>query len=229
MESASAAAPTAAYFRVEGVLLRRGALGAAAYFAANKQGFSDRLWGIGAAALAAPVYTLLKQNDRTLANRVAWLPCRHMSEDRIVVLAEEYVEDVLKDKILARGIERIERARADGHRVVLLTEQIAPVAAALARHLPKVDETVCNRLEFRDGVATGKLEDPVLGGHGGGRWAMDHAAGRKIDLARSTAYASNGPDVTLLTAVGRPCAVNPDFTLRAAAREADWPVVEYDE
>jgi phosphoserine phosphatase len=31
----------------------------------------------------------------------------------------------------------------------------------------------------------------------------------------------------MLAAVGRPCAVNPDYTLRRAAREAGWPVMDY--
>jgi phosphoserine phosphatase len=31
----------------------------------------------------------------------------------------------------------------------------------------------------------------------------------------------------LLSAVGKPCAVNPDFVLRRSARDADWPIIEY--
>ena len=31
----------------------------------------------------------------------------------------------------------------------------------------------------------------------------------------------------LLSAVGKPCVVNPDLTLRKAAKEADWPVMDY--
>jgi hypothetical protein len=32
----------------------------------------------------------------------------------------------------------------------------------------------------------------------------------------------------LLSTVGARCAVNPDFTLRRAAQQADWPVLDYD-
>ena len=35
--------------------------------------------------------------------------------------------------------------------------------------------------------------------------------------------------VMLMGAVGEPCAVNPDFTLRRAAEQANWPVVYYDD
>jgi phosphoserine phosphatase len=56
------------------------------------------------------------------------------------------------------------------------------------------------------------------------RYAQEHA----IDLTRSLAYAAHGPDLLLMTAVGSACAVNPDFTLRRAARQADWPILDYD-
>jgi phosphoserine phosphatase len=32
----------------------------------------------------------------------------------------------------------------------------------------------------------------------------------------------------LLHSVGNPCAVNPDFALRRLAREADWPILDYE-
>ncbi len=220
--------PTAAFFRVEGTLLSRGALATSAYFAANKQGITERLLGLGQVALAAPLYAVLGQNDRTLANRVAWLALRNMSEDRVLSLSEEYFAEVLQGKVMARGRELLERAREEGHRIVLLSELIAPLAEPLAVRLGHVDRLVCNRLEFRDGVATGKLLDPVVGGYNGGRWAVAWAAENGIDLGRSLAYASHGPDLTLLGVVGKPCAVNPDFTLRSAAKDADWPIVVYE-
>lgn len=217
---------TAAFFRVEGTLVGQGVLAATAYLAGNAQGFAERAIRLGHVVLAAPVFGLLGQNDRTLANRIAHLAYRGMSEDRVAVVGEEYFEDVLKDKVLEAGRELLKRARGDGHRVVLLSEQLSHVVSPLAAHLG-ADDMVCNRLEFKDGAATGRLLDPVIGGHDGGRWVTRYAEEHGLDLARSVAYAAHGPDLLLLAAVGRPCAVNPDFTLRRAAREADWPVMEY--
>ena len=218
---------TAAFFRVEGTLVSQGTLAATAYLAGNAQGFGERLLRLGGVALAAPVFGLLGQNDRTLANRVAHLAYRGMSEDRIAVLGEEYFDDVLKGKVLETGRDLLKKARADGRRIVLLSEGLSLVMDPLAAYLGGVDDLICNRLEFTDGEATGKLLDPVVGGHDGGRLIARYAAEHGIDLARSVAYAAHGPDMLLLAAVGSPCAVNPDFTLRRAAREADWPVMEY--
>lgn len=217
---------SAAFFRVEGTLVDRGALAASAYFASNAQGFTERALRIGALAIGAPVYGWLSQGDRTLATRAAYAALRHMSEDRVLELADEYYEDVLKERIYERGRELVKQARKDKHRVVLLSEGIEPVVSRLSRELG-ADAYVCNRLEFARGDTTGKLLEPIIGGHDGVAWAKRYAAEHEIELARSLAYASHGADLLLLSAVGRPCAVNPDFALRAAARDADWPVLEY--
>jgi phosphoserine phosphatase len=217
---------TAAFFRVEGVLVDRGALAASAYFASNAQGFTERAVRIGALALGAPLYSFLANTDRTLATRAAYAALRHMSEDRVGELADEYYRDVLEERIYERGRELIKQARRDKARVVLVSEGIEPVVAKLAEALG-ADDYACNRLEFTRGEATGKLLDPVVGGHDGGAFAKRYAEQHGLTLARSLAYAAHGADVLLLSSVGRPCAVNPDFALRAAARDADWPVLEY--
>lgn len=220
------ASQTTAFFRVEGILVDRGALAASAYFASNAQGLAERAFRISALALGAPVYGWLAQNDRTLATRAAYLSLRHMSEDRIAELADEYFEEILRERIYERGKELVKQARKDGHRVVLLSEGIEQVVGRLAGELG-ADTCVCNRLEFVGGEATGKLLEPVIGGHDSSKWVKRYAAEHDIDLSRSVAYAAHGADILLLSAVGRPCAVNPDFSLRAAARDADWPVLEY--
>jgi phosphoserine phosphatase len=83
-------------------------------------------------------------------------------------------------------------------------------------------------LEFRDGYATGKLLEPVIGGHDLVRWARSYADEHALDLSHSLVYGAHGPDLLLMSSVGIPCAVNPDFTLRRAARQTDWPIIDYD-
>ncbi|MFT3922905.1 MAG: HAD-IB family phosphatase [Myxococcales bacterium] len=217
---------TTAFFRVEGILIDRGALAASAYFASNAQGFAERAFRVGALALGAPVYGWLSQNDRTLATRAAYVTLRHMSEDRIAELAEEYFKDILRERIYEKGKELVKKARKDGHRVVLLSEGIEQVVSKLVSEIG-ADDYVCNRLEFVRGEATGKLLEPVIGGHDSSKWVKHYASERGLDLAQSPAYAAHGADILLLSSVGKPCAVNPDFALRAAARDADWPVLEY--
>ncbi len=218
---------TAAFFRAEGVLVSNGVMHAAMFMAGQRAGMRERALRFGQALASVPVFGLLGQNDRTMGNRVAHLCYRDMTEDRIVVLSEEYVEDVLSEKVLDSGVELMRKAKADGHRVVVLSEGIAEIMERMRERWRHVDELVCNHLEYRDGKATGKLREPILGGYEGGKWLRQYAAEHDIDLSRSFAYGAHGPDLLLLSAVGHPCAVNADLTLRKAAREADWPVMDY--
>lgn len=218
---------TAAFVRVEGILLARGVLSAAAYLAGNAKKFGERALRLGIVGLAAPVHRLLGQTDRALAHRLAHLAIRGMSRDRVEVLCEEYAEDVLKDTILDQGLELLKRLQSEGRRVVLLSDSIEPIMKPLARHLKHYDELVYNHIEFEDDEATGKLLDPVIGSNVGGRWLDDYAAAHKLELGRCAAFGAHGPDMLLLSRVGKPCAVNPDFVLRRSAKDADWPIIDY--
>lgn len=218
---------TAVFIRAEGVLFRQSVLAATAYFAANGRGFRERFLRLGQVALTTPVYQLLGQNDRTLANRMLYVSLRNMDEDRILELADEYSNNILKEALLDGGNELLKQCRRQGHRIVLISDGLAQVMDPVVEQLGHVDDFICNRLEIRNGVATGRLLEPIVGGHDSARWAEQYAQEHAIDLNRSIAYATHGPDLLLLAAVGHPCAVNPDFTLRRAARQAEWPIMDY--
>lgn len=56
------------------------------------------------------------------------------------------------------------------------------------------------------------------------RWAAEE----KVDLRTSAAYSDSVYDLPLLSAVGRPTAVNPDLRLHAVATLRRWPVIHLD-
>src|SRR6476661_272475 len=101
------AGETAAFFRLESTLVARGACSAAAYIAANGAGFAERARRLGQVALTTPIYSVLGQSDRVLANRLAYLALRNMSEDRIAELCEEYFRDILRPHVLQSGVDLI--------------------------------------------------------------------------------------------------------------------------
>src|SRR5262249_61017984 len=96
---------------------------------------------------------------------------------------------------------------------------------ALGEHLG-VEDIIANRMEFKEGVATGKLIPPELAGPNKAAVLRDYCARHNLDLAKSYGFSDSYSDVPMLAAVGRPTAVNPDLRLRAVARSYDWPVVE---
>jgi phosphoserine phosphatase len=214
----------AAFYRVEGALVRRPSLAAAAYFAANAQGPGGRLTRLGTVALAAPFALAARMTAGDTAARATWMCVRGLGEDRIVELAEEYFDRFLRPNVTELGRDLIERSRKRGHRVVLISDHIERIVAPLGELLG-ADDVVCNRLEVKRGEATGRLLEPVVSSVSG-QWAREYAASHGVDLDSSCAYGATAADGLLLSAIGQPCAVTPDRLLRQMARDHQWPVVD---
>jgi HAD superfamily phosphoserine phosphatase-like hydrolase len=215
----------AAFVRFEGVLCTRPTLAAAGWLALNAQAIGSRLPRLGAVLAATPLALFGETRDDGAVRKLAWAALRDMSEDRLFILGREYADQLKKSAIRAEGRALIERLRREGARVVVISDGldvfVRPVVESLG-----VDELVCNRMELRRGKATGKLAEPVVAGHVSGQWLRAFADERGLDLARSSAYGASAGDGLLLSAVGRPCAVSPDRTLRRMAKDLDWPVIE---
>ena len=212
---------TAAFIRVEGTLISRPTLLAAGWLAANSQEMARRVTRLGAVALSTP---FALGGDSTLATRMAWLGLRGMSEDRLVVLGEEYWSLYLENQLLGIGMDLVQRARSEGRHVVLISDNLDTIIAPLAKKV-RAEHVFCNRMELRNGVSTGRLVEPVIS-RVGGSWLRDFASERGVDLGASCAYGTSSSDSMMLSAVGLPCAVQPDRGLRRIARDLDWPVME---
>jgi HAD superfamily phosphoserine phosphatase-like hydrolase len=212
----------AALFRLEGTLSPRPTLTAAAWMVANAQRVRARLLGLSAMALAAP----LAARDPSRASKLAWATLEGTSEDRLIVLGGIYAEEHLVPALSTVGLELFERCRAQGMRLVILSDNLDVVVRPVAEHL-RADEVICNSMELDDrGRATGALRDPVIGPAIGGRVLRDKLEERGIALADACAYGSCAADSALLGAARLPCAVTPDRELRRVARDLDWPIVE---
>jgi HAD superfamily phosphoserine phosphatase-like hydrolase len=214
----------AGFFRVEGTLTPRPSIATAAWLAGNAQAAHERLLRLGNVALAAP-FLGGPLRDAASASRVLWMGLRGISEDRLVVLGEEYAERFVIPSLREVGLALVEQARASGHRIVLVSDNLDVVMRHVFEHLG-VDDLVCNSMEIRDGKATGRLHDPVIGGHVTVDWARRFAAENGIDLGASSGYGAQAEDGMLLASLGMPCAVHPDWQLRRMARDLSWPVVE---
>lgn len=216
---------TAAFFRVEGTLVQRPSLAAAAWMAGNASGLGERVARLSNVAMAAPLSWMGELAVGSAATRVTWMGLRGMSEDRLSVLVEEYFDTYLREDVRDVGRELLALARSEGRRIVLISDGIARVLTPLAELL-HADDLICNRLEMHQGRATGRLEDPVIGGNLAGQWARSFASEHSIDLNSSWAYGASATDSLLLSAIGQPCAVNPDSRLRRIAKDHGWPVLD---
>lgn len=215
--------PTVAFLRAEGILFHRPAVAAAAWMAASQQALSPRLARLGAVLAAAPL-AVPGLGDPTQATRLAWAALRGASEDRLVLLGEDYGREHLTPKLLPVGTSLLADAKRQRLTVVLVSDHLDTIVEPIARELG-IEHVICNRMEIRDGRATGRLLDPIVGGHLGREAVHRFAEQRGLDLHHALAWGARAVDASLLDAVARPCVVSPDRTLRQIARDRDWPVL----
>lgn len=130
----------------------------------------------------------------------------------------------LRGTIRQDALARIEQHRAAGHRTVLVTGTPEPLVAPLA-HL--FDDVIATPLEETGGVLTGFVAAPPVVDEVRAAWLLRYAAAHDVDLAASFGYGDSQADVTWLTLVGKPFAVDPDLGLYAEAKRNRWPVLEW--
>jgi len=116
--------------------------------------------------------------SRSFATRFLHTLLRGVSRDRLDSLGEEYFHYVLRPQLRAKAEKALSEAVAGGERVVLVGQLLENIMRPLAEYFG-VDEFVANRLEYRDGLATGRLEDPIVRPRGPLAWiAGGSTAGR---------------------------------------------------
>jgi thioester reductase-like protein len=159
----------ATYWRVEGSLLELGAMRPVGFFTWNSQSFSER-WarraGMAGMALVRP---LAYAANRTFATRFLHTLLRGVSRDRLDLLGEEYFHYVLKPQLRREAAEKLLEAVRSGERVVLVGQLLENILRPLAHHFG-VESFISNRLEYRDGKATGRLLDPIVRPRGPLAW-----------------------------------------------------------
>jgi thioester reductase-like protein len=149
------------YWRVEGSLLELTTVRPIAFFTWNAQTFVERWMRRGLVLLMAVLRPFLYAANRIFATRVVHTVLRGVSRDRLDLLGEEYFQYKLKPQLKIAGVQELKALIDSGVEVVLVSQGLEHVMRPLARHLG-ARWVIANRLEFRDGIATGRLIDPVI-------------------------------------------------------------------
>ncbi len=157
----SSPASALVYWRVEGSLLDLTTVRPVAFFTWNAQTFLERWVRRGLVFLMAALRPFLYAANRVFATRVVHTVLRGVSRDRLDLLGEEYFKYKLQPNLKPDGVRQLETLINSGAEVVLVSQGMDHVMRPLARHLG-VRWLVVNRLEFRDGMATGRLLEPII-------------------------------------------------------------------
>ena len=149
------------YWRVEGSLADLTTVRPVAFFTWNAQTFLERWVRRGLVLVMAILRPFLYAAHRVFATRVVHTVLRGISRDRLDLLGEEYFKYKLQPYLKVDGMELLKSRIEAGDEIVLVSQGLEHVMRPLAQHLG-VKWIIANRLEFRDGIATGRLLEPVV-------------------------------------------------------------------
>jgi HAD superfamily hydrolase (TIGR01490 family) len=214
----------AAFFDVDGTLVRTNIVHAFAYYALNEGSLRSTALRAAGTFASAPLLWGLDYFTRKGFNEFFYRYYRGMSEDRLLLLADELFEDVLKDAVYPGAWDLIEEAHRVGCKVVLVTGALDFTMERLAKHLG-ADDLIANQMQFANGIATGRVVPPIVEGAHKAHRIREYCVAHSLRLEQSFAYSDSASDYPMLAVVGRPTAVNPDIRLRSLARSYEWPIL----
>jgi HAD superfamily hydrolase (TIGR01490 family) len=217
----------ASYFDVDGTLVRTNLVHPTLYYLLNQANPQRTAAKVFDAVMRAPRLLLSEVRDRRLFNEELYALYKGMSEDRLLTLADDAYEKVLKPAVYPGARDLVRACRDRGHDVVLVSGALDFLMTRLQNELGAT-HVIANRLEFLHGVATGRMLPPVVAGPTKSLLLREHATKYGHDLDACYAYSDSYSDVPMLSVVGHPAAVNPDRALDRLARAYQWPVVYLD-
>ena len=214
----------AAFYDLEGTLVSTNLVHTLSFYAVRQQGLMASLKMSAATYLSLPLFAVTDQYSRKVFNDLYFKRYKGQSEDRLRYFAQELFADVIKPAVFPGSYELIEKSRKLGLRQVVITGALDLSVAPLMEHLG-ITEYVTNRLEFVNGMATGRLLPPVMAAATKASWIRTYTEREGISLSDSYAYTDSMSDLPMLSIVGHPAVINPDMRLRQTALHHDWPIL----
>ncbi len=149
---------------------------------------------------------------------------REVSE--IVRYGEEIYDELMAEKIYSGTRALAQQHLDDGQRVWLITATPVELANIIAHRLG-LTGALGTVSEVENGRYTGRLVGEPLHGPAKAEAVRAIAEREGLDLSRCAAYSDSANDLPMLSAVGRPVAVNPDTELREHAKANGWEIRDF--
>lgn len=145
--------------------------------------------------------------------------------EQVRAIAAEALHHVVTPTIYAEARELIEKHRAAGHEVIIISASATMLVELIAAELG-VDQVVATEMETSAGKFTGEISFYCKGP--AKATAMRRlAAANHYDLSASYAYSDSATDIPMLEAVGNPTAVNPDRQMKKKSLENGWEILSF--
>jgi HAD superfamily hydrolase (TIGR01490 family) len=214
----------AAFYDLEGTLVSTNLVHTLGFYARHQPSLLRSLQKSAATFLSLPVFAITDQYSRKVFNDLYFKRYKGETEDRLRFFSQDLFDSVIKPAVFPGAYELVEKSRSLGLRQVVVTGALDVSVKPLMEHFG-ITDFVCNRLEFVNGVATGRLLPPVMAAATKASWIRTFAEREGLSLSDSYAYTDSMSDLPMLSVVGHPAAVNPDMRLRQTAMHHDWPIL----
>ena len=146
-------------------------------------------------------------------------------------ILEQYSEEIattyLKERVSPGAWERLDWHRKQGHRLVLVTATVAPMAEAMARVLG-MDEVYGCGPENRAGMLSGSERGWSVPRRKGKVPIVEQDAEKHgHDLSQCYGYGNTHADSWFMRICGHAIAVNPESSLEQFAKKNNWEIVHW--
>lgn len=216
----------AAFFDVDGTLVGRHIVHQFIYIRGQMMPPALRSLWTAAFLMRTPYYLLLDIISRTRLNIAFYRNYAGLSGEEVKGLAQGCFENVIRPHLFNEVAECVDRHRAAGRQIVLVTGSLDFIMQPLARFI-EADACLAPTLVLRDGRFTGDLDGPPVGSAEKVNRIRAYAETHGIDLSASYAYGDSIADVPMLESVGHPSVVNADRRLSDVAQRREWPALTW--
>ena len=144
--------------------------------------------------------------------------------EKLARLREEFFEERVKPLLLPKADELIERHKAKGDCLLVVTATIQFVTEPIVRHLG-IDNLIAPQPEIRNGRYTGNVTGTPSYREGKVIRLKEWLNQNEQSMEGSWFYSDSRNDIPLLELVDHPVAVDPDPVLESVAKEREWPII----
>jgi HAD superfamily hydrolase (TIGR01490 family) len=215
----------AAFYDLEGTLVSTNLVHTLGFYAQRQGGILPTLKKSASVLAKLPFFAVTDIYSRNVFNEVFFQSYKGESEDRLRYFADDLFEKTLKPAIFDGTLDLIASSKKAGQKQVVITGALDFTVKKLMDHLG-IDDFAANRLEFVNGYATGRLLPPIMASATKATWIREYAEKNNISLSDSYAYTDSISDLPMLSIVGHPAVICPDFRLKQVALQHNWPILD---
>jgi HAD superfamily hydrolase (TIGR01490 family) len=169
-------------------------------------------------------YRLGRMDGESLDREFA--PLRGKTAEEIDAVAEGCFQQFVRHDIYPQARELVRGHIDGGDTVVLASTSLDVLVTRVARHIG-VQSVIASRLEYKDGLSTGRTEGPPCFGREKRRRALSYIEAAGLTPEDAVFYSDSIHDLPLLAIIGTPIPVNPDPKLRRLADRHGWRVLTF--